>query len=274
MSGGATHHGLLRQLEIAAALFRLGLAEAVAYRASMVVWVLSTSFPLVALALWLSIAGEDRIGDFDRGDFITYFVAAFLVRQLTSAWVVWDLDHQIRSGDLSPLLLRPHHPVLTHAASNLAAIPVRSVVAAPVAIVVLAATGAQSWRGAPWQLAMVPLALILAWCLNFFGQLIVGSLAFWLTSASSLYGIWMGTYMVLSGYSVPTSLFPGQMREVVRVLPFHASLGFPVELIAGRLSPDEIWRGFAVQALWVGLFAALAAWTWRKGIRVYGAVGA
>ena len=91
------------------ALWRLGLAEAVAYRAAMLVWILTTTFPLVSLALWHSLAASGPIGDYGRGDFVAYFVAAFLIRQLTASWVVWDLSAQIASGDLSTLLMRPVH---------------------------------------------------------------------------------------------------------------------------------------------------------------------
>jgi ABC-type uncharacterized transport system permease subunit len=32
--------------------------------------------------------------------------------------------------------------------------------------------------------------------------------------------------------------------------------------------------GFALQGIWLVVFAALASWLWRRGLRVYGAVGA
>ncbi|MBL8974401.1 MAG: ABC-2 family transporter protein, partial [Myxococcales bacterium] len=61
---------------------------------------------------------------------------------------------------------------------------------------------------------------------------------------------------------------------VVRYLPFHATLGFPVELMIGRLSGPEIVVGFATQAGWLAGFGGLALWLWRRGLRSYGAVGA
>ena len=65
-------------------MFRVGFAEAVAYRAEFFVWILTTTMPLIMLALWSAVAHEAPIGRFREGDFVAYFLATFIVRQLTS----------------------------------------------------------------------------------------------------------------------------------------------------------------------------------------------
>ena len=47
-------------------LLRVGLAAAVAYRAEFLVWMLSTTMPLVMLALWSAVAREAPVGRFDQ----------------------------------------------------------------------------------------------------------------------------------------------------------------------------------------------------------------
>ncbi len=261
-----------RFLAVLGAMWRLGLAEAFAYRVAMLVWVLTTTFPLVSLTLWHSLAEKGPIGGFTQGEFDAYFVAAFLIRQLTASWVVWDLSSQIRDGSLSTLLMRPVHPLLHHLMSNLAALPVRVVLAVPLGLVVLFAVGGIE-AGFGWHVVVTPLAIVLAWLLQLCVQICVACLAFWVTSSAALFEVWLGLYMVLSGYVMPTGLLPWG-AGVVRALPFHAAMGFPTELLCGRLSGGEIVRGFALQGIWLVVFAALAAWLWRRGLRVYGAVGA
>ncbi len=265
--------GVRRLVRIMGAMWRLGVSEAMAYRAAMLIWILTTTFPLVSLALWSSLAEHGPIGDYGRADFVAYFVAAFLIRQLTASWVVWDLAGQIASGDLSTLLMRPVHPLLHHLMSNLAALPVRTMLAAPVGVIVLVFAGGVEVSAGP-HLLLVPLAIGMAWLLNLCVQICVACVAFWVTSSAALFEIWLGLYMVLSGYAVPTSLFPAGLAAVVRWLPFHAALGFPVELVIGRLSLAEMATGFALQALWILVFGGLAWTLWRRGLRAYGAVGA
>ena len=106
------------------ALWRLGFAETAAYRLSLLMWIVTAIFPLISLVLWRELAESGPIGEYDQTGFDSYFVAAFLVRQLGASWVVWDLDRQIRNGDLSALLMRPVSPVLHFMMLNLATVPV------------------------------------------------------------------------------------------------------------------------------------------------------
>jgi ABC-2 type transport system permease protein len=257
-----------------AAVWRLGLAEATAYRASLLVWVLATSMPLISLVLWRSIAADGPIGDYDQGDFDSYFIAAFVVRQLSASWVVWDLDRQIRTGELSALLMRPLHPVWHHAMINLSALPLRSALAAPVGLAVLIATRGIALSNDARLLALAAVAIVLAWLLNFVTQLAVGCLAFWLTKATALYDVWLGAYIVLAGYLIPTSLFPSGLAEVARRLPFHAALGFPVEVLVGRLDLAQTLSGIGLQLGWLAATGLVATWLWRRGLAAYGAFGA
>ena len=267
--------GLRRGLALAGALGRLGIAEAVAYRASLAVWVLTTTFPLIALALWAGIArAGGPIGAYGEAEFVAYFVAAFIVRQVTASWVVWDLERSIRLGELSVLLLRPVHPLVHHVMTNLAALPLRLVLALPLAIVVLVAAGGIGVSTEPALLALVPLALVGGWILNFAIQAAIGCLAFWWQRSATLFEIWTCLFVVLSGYAVPTSLLPLGLDEVARLSPFHALLGFPVELLLGHLSPAEALDFLALQWGWVIVSVALARFAWGRGLRAYGAYGA
>ena len=90
----------------------------------------------------------------------------------------------------------------------------------------------------------------------------------------SMDDVWLGAYIVLAGYLLPTSLFPPGLAAVARVLPFHAVLGFPVELAIGRLSTAEIFAGLGLQLCWLAVLGSLATLAWRRGLRAYGAFGA
>ena len=64
------------------------------------------------------------------------------------------------------------------------------------------------------------------------------------------------------------------LQGLANVLPFAWTLNFPVLLLLGRLTPQETWRGLAIQVIWLVLSVFLVRLVWRAGVRRYGAVGA
>ena len=104
---------------------------------------------------------------------------------------------------------------------------------------------------------------------------LVGSVAlvgFWSTQTTNLWMLWWGIGSFCSGWVAPLELMPSWLQQVARVLPFWATLGFPVELLSGRLAPGEVATGFGVGLAWTAAFAGLYVLGWRHGIRRFQAV--
>src|SRR5262249_50287990 len=154
-------------------------------------------------------------------------------RLLTGCWVIWSLNMEIRQGTLALRLLRPVHPLFAFACENLAALPLRTLISLPVAAVLFATLGHDKMTHDPLLIALFPIAILGAWLITFLAMSIVGSLAFFIESATSLFEIWLGLFGVLSGYLVPLELFPAWVRAISKALPFRYMLGFPVEMITG-----------------------------------------
>jgi ABC-2 type transport system permease protein len=262
-----------RPVRLFPALLRVGFAEAVAYRAEFLIWVLSTTMPLVMMALWAAVAREAPVGRFDSGDFVVYFLATLLVRMLTGAWVVWLLVDEIRRGVLVQRLLRPIHPLLAYAAENLAALPLRTLFALPVAVVLLVSAGGDRLSSDPGVLLAFAFSLLGAWLIYFLSMVALGALAFFIESALGVFGLWLTLHFVLSGYLVPLELFPGWLRDASLVLPFRFMVSFPVELLTGRIPEADVLYGLAIQWAWVLASLALALGMWRAGLRRFAAFG-
>jgi ABC-2 type transport system permease protein len=126
--------------------------------------------------------------------------------------------------------------------------------------------------GAQDVLAFVP-ALMGAALLRFFWGYWLALLAFWATRADALLALQDALVFLLAGQVAPTVLLPGALRALANVLPFRYMLGFPVEVLTGRLSPAEVGRGFALQAAWLVVAVTLYGMLWRRGVRRYSAVG-
>ncbi len=254
-------------------LLRVGLAEAVAYRAEFLVWLLSTNMPLVMLALWSAVARDGPVGRYTQADFAAYYLAALVVRLMTGAWVVWELNFEIRQGTLAFRLLRPVHPLVAYAAENVAAMPVRLAVSLPVALVALALLGSHHVTRDPVLLALFPVTVFAAWLITYLAMAAVGCLAFWFESASSLFDVWLGLFGIFSGYLVPLELYPRWVNEASYWLPFRYMLSFPVELVTGGLTRGQAFAQLAAQWGFVVLLLAAAAGMWRLGTRRFAASG-
>ena len=254
-------------------LLRVGLAEAVAYRAEMLVWMLTTMMPLVSLALWSAVAETAPVGRFTQQGFASYFLATLLVRQLTGSWLVWELNQEIRSGTLSRRLLRPIHPLVGYSAENLAAVPLRAALTLPAAIVWLWVLEPGAFPGSPGLLVAAALAVLGAWLINFFIMALIGSIAFYLESSTAIFELWMVAFMLLSGYLIPLELFPAGLRGVAHALPFRYTIALPVEILTGLLRGDAILRELAIQWAYVVGCSAAAILAFRAGVRRFSAFG-
>jgi ABC-2 type transport system permease protein len=260
----------MRTLKALPTLLRVGFAEMLAYRAELLVWMLTTTMPLVSLALWSAVAAEAPIGRFGPGDFVAYFLSALVVRQVTGTWVVWEMNMAIRSGALSQRLLKPIHPLWGFGAEQIAAVPIRAVLCSPV--IAVAISSGQVTRD-PQLIAIFFASLVGAWFMNFFIMTLIGSLAFFLESSTSIFDFWMITFTLLSGYIVPLELFPGWVRTLADALPFRYTLGYPAEVAVGLLTPGEALRQLGVQWGYAALAALAAVLTFRAGVRRFEAFG-
>ena len=249
---------------------RVAMAGIVAYRAEMVIWVLSATLPLVMLALWNAASAGGPIGGYGQVEFARYFTVNLVVRQLTGAWIVWELNWSIRKGELSPKLLRPMNPLVFNMAETLAALPFRALVIVPLAGALLAWRPEIAWwpgvEGVIFFLPSVVCAFACAWLT----QALFGMLAFWYEQSMGFWTAYFAIWSLCGGYFVPLDLFPDALVGVVRVLPFYCTLGAPIDILLGTTGPGTL----LLQLGWVLALAVLARFTWRAGIRRYGAVGA
>jgi len=255
-------------------LLRIGFADAVAYRAEMIVWILATTMPLVMLALWSAVAQDQPIGRYGQPQFVAYFLATFVVRQMASSWAFYEMNFEVRNGTLAMRLLRPVHPLWAYAAESLAGLPFRVLVAVPVAMVTLAVVGRDAVTHDPTSWALWAVSMLGAWLITLWVNLVIGCLAFFMESSMKLMDAWLVFFFVLSGYLIPIELFPARLRAVVDWLPFRYQIGLPVEIMTGvHPSYAEILELLARQWAWVAIGFGATLLAWRRGLRQFAAYG-
>jgi ABC-2 type transport system permease protein len=255
------------------ALLRVGFADIFAYRAELVIWLLTINMPLVMMALWTAVAATGPVGRFGQREFVAYYLGMLLVRILTGSWLVWELTMEIRHGTLAPRLLRPVHPLWAHSAMQLAAVPMRAVLVSPLVLILYLSAGQRLPLHEPLRLAIVVASIAGSWVLLFLIMAIIGTLAAYVESALSIFDVWLGAQAVLSGYLVPLELLPPWVSRAARYLPFRYMLGFPVETLIGMQSTTSALHELVVQGLFIVGALVVTLALWRVALKRFAAFG-
>lgn len=262
---------LLRMLAVSRVLLTVYYAYMVEYRAELMFWVLSGTFPLIFMGIWAQAAQGGQFA-LEPITFIRYFLVVFLVRQLTVVWVVWEFEREVNEGKLSPFLLQPIDPgwrhFFSHVAERFARIPF---------ILMLMGLFLVLYPEAVWlpPLGSLTLGLIatsLAFCLRFVIQYTFSMMAFWTERANAMEQVWYLIYIFLSGMIAPLEVFPDPVRAVVLWTPFPYLIYFPANVIIGEQT--NLIQGFLAMAGWGLIFFAVNRWLWRRGVRQYSGMGA
>ncbi|MEB3229304.1 MAG: ABC-2 family transporter protein [Synechocystis sp.] len=246
-------------------------AEMVEYRAEIFFWILSGSLPLILMGVWVKAAAS---GDFslDSLQFARYFFAVFVVRQLTTIWVIWEFEREVIEGKLSFRLLQPLDPVWHHVARHWAEKLTRLPILVIFAGLFFGLYPEAFWLPNPWHFLQALVGIMASFGLYFVIQYTFALCAFWTERASALQDLWFLFYIFLSGIVAPLETFPETVRQIVLLTPFPYGVYFPAAALVGL--PLPFFRSLMMIALWGGLILLLNRWLWRRGLRQYSGMGA
>src|SRR5690606_18363768 len=113
--GGGVRAGLSGVL----AYLRVYYAHMTEFRAELLLWALANSPSFILMGVWHQATSTGSFA-LQPLEVVRYFLAVFVVRQLTVVWVIWDVEQQVVSGKLAPLLMQPRDPVWRHLAGHVA----------------------------------------------------------------------------------------------------------------------------------------------------------
>jgi ABC-2 type transport system permease protein len=251
------------------AYFRISFAIMLEYRATVFLWILAGITPLIMMFVWGHIAAAGPVGGRDATSFYFYFLVAFLASQCCMAWVVWNVDFNVRAGTYAVQLLRPVDPWLEEMIENVAAYALRLPVNVAVVAVGLMLSGALHLI-VPSRLPAFALSLVLSWQLMFNMNYALALVCLWSERVKSVDNWIYFMLFTLGGAVFPLDLLSPGMRAAIAWTPFPWMVSFPVDLLAGGAQP---WPGFAVQAAWLAVMVIAHRVLWARGRKHFGAVG-
>lgn len=228
--------------------------------------------PLAAMFAWLAATDQGSLPSFTRDSFIGYYLVLILVNQITYAQANWTLGDVIREGNLNFWLTRPLAGFWNVLAGEMAGKTVYLLFVIPV-IFLLAIIFKPEIQTSSLQICLFLIATSLAWALRFMWGFWLASLAFWTSRADGLLALQDGLVFLLSGMVAPLALLPDRLQHIARILPFHAMIGAPVDILIGSTPLNQVGASLLIQIIWVLIAGILCRVAWHNGLRRYSALG-
>jgi ABC-2 type transport system permease protein len=258
-------------------LWQVNWAEQWQYRANLIMyllyWLVS---PIIYLAVWTSIANsKGSVNGLTASDFTTYYMTLLIVDQITSNIVIHTFAYKIQDGTLSGELVRPIHPMLTNALINNIAFKVLTIMGFIPVWTLLFFLFKPDYSTVTFTgiLLAIP-AMIIGFFVGFLLSAAVTALAFWTTRVYSIHEFYYALILLFSGQFVPLTLMPRLIQDIAQYLPFQLFIYYPIQLILGKLSSEQILRGYLMGAIWLAVAITLFNLVWRNGVKRFSAVGA
>lgn len=258
-------------------LWQVNWAEQWQYRANLLMyllyWLVS---PIIYLAVWTSIANvKGSVNGFTANDFVTYYMVLLICDQITSNIVIHTFAYKIQDGSLSGELIKPIHPLLTNGLVNNIAFKMLTIMGLIPIWIILFFLFKPDFSGVSLSgiLLSIP-AMILGFFIGYLLSAAITSLAFWTTRVYSIHEFYFAIILLFSGQFVPLPPMPKVIQDIAQFLPFQLFMYYPIQLILGKLSVEQIIQGYVMAGAWLVISILFFNWVWRNGIKQYSAVGA
>jgi ABC-2 type transport system permease protein len=257
--------------------FLVGLQGNLVYRWNFAVRSCFSVFHIaVVFILWgAAFAGSPKIGGFDFGQTITYFVTLFILQFFIGAFNEdYQISEEIRNGLINQFLLKPVNYFLYRfmifAASRLVS---GIIVLVPLALALPALRGYLTYPAEPWRLAAAVPAMAMAGLIQFTIAYCFGLLTFWFLEIQGFVILSMAIEATLGGQIFPLDLMPPAIFRAAQALPFFYQMYFPAAILTGRIPQALAIKGLGLQLFWTVALLGVAQLLWSRGLRRHTAVG-
>lgn len=258
------------------ALFSIYFQETFAYRASMIIWILTDIVTSVTMPLvWINSnkLQEGSIQGFSQQGFVLYYLCNLLIIMFVTSHIMWDLATEIKEGQFTAYLMRPFSIFQLMFVRNLTWRLLRAALCTPIFLLFLWAFsgylgGASVYLG-PWFWV----SLILGHLVSFFTVYALAMIALIVQEAHSLFELYYVPMLFLSGQLFPISMLPDWARNLAYFFPFYFTAGLPTEILVGKVKVEQAPTMVLIQLAWIAFAAVVGQYIWKVGRRHYTAVG-
>ncbi|MFE6283192.1 ABC transporter permease [Streptomyces sp. NPDC057877] len=218
----------------------------------------NTVFGLILAYTYLALWEErPRLGGYDQAEAVTYVwlgQALFATLAVQGGGFENEFAERVRTGEVAIDLYRPADLQLWWLANDLGRAVFQLLGRGVLPFVFGALVFPVALPGDPLVWLSCLVAVFLGMVVSFAIRYLVALSTFWLLDGTGVLQMMMITGLFCSGMVLPLNAFPGELGEVVRVLPWAALLQTPADVLLGHAAP---LRMFAFQAGWAVALLAL-----------------
>ncbi len=229
------------------------------YRAHVLFQILASAFAiLIQFFLWKAVYGaieggvaSGQIHGMSFGQTFLYVSLAAAIGVLIRTWCDWEINFQIRSGDIIMFFFKPMDYMRLMFANSMGFMIGNFItITVPSVIIIFALLQAPFTAG--WNIPFFLLTLSGSCLLSFLFDFIVGTTCFWTQSVWGISAAKDFIILFLSGALIPLQFYPESIRGIVRYLPFPYMYNLPLTILTARGADIPSWiTGVAIQAFWI-----------------------
>jgi ABC-2 type transport system permease protein len=258
-------------------IIKITFEEYFEYRLNFVLWRFRSFVSFLTLFFfWLAVFGPRKeLLNYQKSQLLTYVVGVAFLRSIVLASRSVDLSGQIRSGELTKLIMRPLG-MLQYWFSRDLADKVLNIfftifeIGLILAIFKFPLYFPKNQVTYFWFLLFVILGVFL----YFFISFTIAVVTFWVDEIWAtrwLFGIIFLEFF--SGAFFPIDILPNWLTKIIYLTPFPYLVFSPLKIWLEQLSGFMIIKVVLVCLVWLIFFWRLSLFLWEKGAKNYGAYG-
>lgn len=258
-------------------LAKITLQEYFIYRLNFLLWRFRSLVGFLALFFfWLAIyGGRAEFLGYQKSQMLTYVVGITFLRGLVLASRSVDLAGQIRSGDLTKIVLAPWKIFSYWLTRDLADKLLNLFfVLLEIGLILAIFNFPFYFPQSLLSYLYFFLLVILAVFLYFFLSFILSITAFWTEEVWAfrwLFGIIFLEFF--AGAFFPLDVLPLWLQKIIYFTPFPYLVFYPLKIWLEQISGIIALKAILVSGIWLIVFYWLAKSLWQKGAKNYGAYG-
>lgn len=258
-------------------ILRITFEEYFEYRLNFLLWRFrSFVFFLTLFFFWLAIYGsKNEFLGYQKSQMLAYVVGIAFLRSVVLGSRSVDLAGQIRTGELTKLVLRPINMLSFWFSRDVADKLLNFFFTIfEISLVLVIFKFPFYFPSKPESYLFFVILALLSLFLYYFLSFTLSLSAFWTEEVWAtrwLFGIIFLEF--LAGAFFPIDVLPTWLAKIIYFTPFPYLVFFPLKVWLEQISGVVALRAILTCSVWLGIFYWLAKFLWEKGVKNYGAYG-